>query len=142
VAILALALSLAGSASAQTVSGTGTLVCDGDGVIVLSGDFSSITASTDAGALVHNKPTKGSLLFTATKNFIKHIGTDATIYIGSGSGTASNVKGLKMTLSGANAHIEITGTGKAAVHGDGSCTNGQGKKITWKTSDQNVNIAP
>jgi hypothetical protein len=42
---VALALALSGPVAAQTGSGTGKIICDGDGVIVLSGYFTQISPS-------------------------------------------------------------------------------------------------
>lgn len=141
-AVFALALAVSGPVAAQTGSGTGKITCDGDGVIVLSGDFTQISASVEAGALVHNTPTKGTMIIKSSTAFVKYISSNVMLYVGTGSGTAKNVKGLKMTLSGANGHIEATGTGKFAVRGDGSCTTAKGTVYTWTSTDTSITIAP
>jgi len=142
VLIAAIVLGVVGPASAQTGTGTGTVTCDGDGVVVLSGDFTALSASIGAGALVHNKPTKGNVTAKAGTTFVKYFSGDLVLYVGTGSGSASNVKGLKLTLSGADGHIEVTGTGKMAVRGEGSCTTGSGKTITWKSGEQSITVGP
>jgi hypothetical protein len=138
----AVVLGVVGPVSAQTGSGTGTITCDGDGVVVLSGDFTSVSATVEAGALVHNKPGKGTITAKSGTSFVKYISGDVVIYVGTGSGSAKNVKGLKLTLSGANGHIEVTGTGKMAVRGEGWCTTGSGKTITWTSTVTNVSVTP
>ncbi len=141
--VLALTLAVAGPASAQT-SGAGKLTCDGDGTLVFSGDFTALSLSTKAGALVYSKPSSGSITVTSGKAFVKHSANgNLTIYVGSGSGTAKNVKNIKLTLSGVDAHLEATGKGTFAVRGDGSCVTGSGKTYTWKSaSDTSISIAP
>jgi hypothetical protein len=141
--LVALALGLVGSASAQSASGIGSITCDGDGVVVLSGDFTTVSVSVDAGALIHNKPTSGVVTVKTGRNFVKYISGVAVLHVGAGSATAQNVKGLKLTLSGANAHLEATGTGKVAVRGEGSCTLTNGAKtVTWTNTDATVTVTP
>lgn len=142
IAAAAIVLGVVGPASAQTATGAGTITCDGDGVVVLSGDFTALSASIEAGALAYNKPGKGTIIVKAGTSFAKYTSGDVVIYIGTGSGSAKNVKGLKLTLSGANGHIEVTGSGKMAVRGEGSCTTGAGKTITWTNTDVSITIAP
>ncbi len=141
-AVFALALAVSGPVAAQTGSGTGKITCDGNGVIVLSGDFTAISASVEAGALVHNKPSTGTLTIKSSTAFVKYISSTTTLYVGTGSGTAKNVRGLKMTLSGANGHIEATGTGKFAVRGNGSCTTAKGTVYTWTGTDTSITVTP
>ncbi|MBI3242378.1 MAG: hypothetical protein HYZ49_08805 [Chloroflexi bacterium] len=141
--VLALLLVLAGPASAQT-SGAGSITCDGDGTLVFTGDFATLSLSADAGALVYSKPDSGSIAISSGKTFVKHSANgNITIYVGSGSGTAKNVKNIKLTLSGANGHLEATGKGKLAVRGEGSCVTGGGKTYAWKSaSDTTITVAP
>lgn len=143
VLVLALTLAVAGPASAQT-SGAGKLTCDGDGTLVFSGDFATLSVSTEAGALVYSKPSSGSVTVSSGKTFVKHSANgNLTLHVGSGSGTAKNVKNIKLTLSGANAHLEATGKGTFAVRGEGSCVTAGGKTYTWKSaSDTSISIAP
>lgn len=141
--IVALALGVVGPASAQSATGAGSITCDGDGVVVLSGDFTSVLLSVDAGALIHNKPSSGTVTVKTGRYFTKYASGLAVLHVGTGSAAAENVKGLKLTLSGANVHLEATGTGKVAARGEGSCTLTNGTKtVTWTNTDVTVNVAP
>jgi len=80
--VVTLALGAVGPASAQTASGTGTIICDGDGMAVLSGDFTSVSVSVDAGALIHNKPTAGVVTVKTGRNFAKYISGVAVLHVG------------------------------------------------------------
>ncbi|MBI3360901.1 MAG: hypothetical protein HY023_07310 [Chloroflexi bacterium] len=137
---LSLALGMWGPVSAG--SGTGKITCDGDGTLVFTGDFLTMSLSTTAGAAVHTKPATGTITISSGSAFTKYFSNDTTLYIGSGSATAKNVKNIKVVLSGAKAHLEAAGTGKLAVRGVGSCTTASGKVYTWKQSDTTVAVAP
>ena len=141
-AVFALAVAVSAPVAAQTGSGTGKITCDGDGVIVMSGDFTTISASVEAGALVYNTPSKGTMIIKSSTAFVKYISSNVTLYVGTGSGSAKSVKGLKMTLSGAGGHIEAAGTGKFAVRGEGSCTTASGKTFTWTSKDTTITVTP
>lgn len=128
---------------AAAAAGTGKVTCDGDGTLVFTGDFVEVSLSSKAGAVVYTKPSKGTLTFSSGSGFVKYTSGDTTLYVGSGSATAKNVKGIKLTLSGANAHLEAAGTGRLAMRGEGSCTPARGKAITWKAGkDTMLEVAP
>jgi hypothetical protein len=139
-AVLSLLLGTWGPAAAA--ARTGKITCDGDGTLVFTGDFVEMSVSTRAGAVVYTKPSKGTLTFSSGSSLVKYTSGDTTLYIGSGSATAKTVKGIKLTLSGANAHLEAIGTGKLAVRGEGSCTPTIGKPVTWRSSNTTVDVAP
>lgn len=140
-AVLGLLLGTWGPASAAV--GTGKITCDGDGTLVFTGDFVEMSVSTKAGAVVHTKPSKGTLTVSSGSALVKYTSRDTTLYVGSGTATAKTVKGIRLTLSGANAHLEATGTGRLAVRGEGACTTKSGKTVTWKASkDTTVDVAP
>lgn len=138
-AVAGLMLHVAGPASAApaTVAGRGKVVCDGDGVIVFSGDFIEGTVSTTAGVLVHSKPKSGTLKFVDAAGFTKYSATgNVTLHVGYGTATARNVKGVKVTLSGANAHFEIVGQGRLSARGDGHCTFANAQTSEWHTDEE------
>lgn len=114
-------------AAGAAVSGRGKVVCDGDGVVVFGGDFVRGTFSTSAGAIIHTWPTKGSIRFEDATGFIKQAGSgDLTVYVGYGTAIANEVRNVKVTLSGADAHFEVLGRGRLIARGDGACSfNGQ-----------------
>lgn len=132
--MLSALLGVWGAGTAKAVTGTGKITCDGDGTLLLSGDFTELSVSTQAGALVVARPSRGTVILSSGARFVKYTSGDTTLYIGNGSATAKNVKGIKLTLSGANAHLEALGTGKLAVRGEGACTTASGKTWTWKPS--------
>jgi hypothetical protein len=128
---------------AAAAAGTGRITCDGDGTLVFTGDFVEMSLSSKAGAVVHTKPSKGTLTLSSGSSYVKYTSGDTTLYIGNGSATAKNVKGIRLTLSGASAHLEAAGTGKLAVRGEGACTTRSGKTLTWKADkDTTVEVAP
>lgn len=121
-------------------SGAGTTTCDGDGTLVLAGDFVSLSVATDAGALVHTRPTHGQIVVSTGTGFVKYFTNGVTLYVGSGSGTAINVANTKLTLSGAAAHLAATGRGRLVARGTGTCTNGKGVVYTWKPYDTTMDV--
>ena len=141
--LVGLSLLLGAWGPAAAAGGTGKITCDGDGTLVFTGDFVDMTLSLKAGAAVYTRPSKGALTFSTGLGLLKYTSGDTTLYIGNGSGTARNVKGIKITLSGAKAHLEATGTGKLAVRGEGSCTTASGKTLKWAASkDTTLDVAP
>jgi hypothetical protein len=141
-AIMGLLFGAWGLPTAAAASGTGKITCDGDGTLVFSGDFVDLSLATVAGAVVHTKPATGSFTFTGS-GFVKHTSGDVVIRVGSGSAHAVNVKTVKLTLSGADAHLEATGAGRLAIRGVGACTTASGKTYTWKEyKDTTLDLAP
>ena len=141
--LVGLSLVLGAWGPAAAAGGTGKITCDGDGTLVFTGDFVDMSLSLKAGAAVHTRPSKGTLTFSIGSGFLKYTSGDTTLYIGNGSATAKYVKGIRVTLSGAKAHLEATGTGRLAVRGEGSCTTGSGKTLKWAASkDTTLDVAP
>ncbi len=140
--VLGLALGAVGAPSVSAAAaGTGKITCDGDGTLVFTGDFATLSLSTLAGAVVYTKPTKGALAIASGSTFVKHVAGNTTLRIGGGSMTAKGVKGIKLTLSGANAHLEATGAGKLVVRGEGECVTESGQTYTWKSNkDTTVDV--
>ena len=136
---LSLLLGMWGPAAAA--AGAGKITCDGNGTLVFTGNFVEMALSSKAGAVVHTKPSKGTLTFSSGSGFVKYTSGDTTLYIGNGSATAKNVKGIKLTLTGAAAHLEASGIGRLAVRGVGTCALTNGKTVTWKESkDTTVDV--
>jgi hypothetical protein len=128
---------------ASAAKGTGKITCDGDGTVIFTGEFLEISLSTKAGAVVYTKPAKGALAFSSGSNLVKYTSGDTTLQIGSGSAAAKNVKGIKLTLSGANARLEAKGTGKLTVRGEGACVTASGATLTWRAGkDSTLDVAP
>jgi hypothetical protein len=141
--LMGLGLLLGAVGPGAVEAGTGKITCDGDGTLVFTGDFVELSLSTKAGAVVHTKPSKGTLTFSSGSALVKYTSGDTTLYVGNGSATAKNVKGIKLTLSGANAHLEAIGTGKLAMRGEGSCTPKSGKTVKWQASkDTTLEVTP
>lgn len=130
---VAFGLIFAAWSPSYAATGKGRVVCDGDGVIVFGGDFAEGTLFTKAGVFLHTKPTTGSLKFIDGQGFVKQSATgEVTLYVGYGGVAAKNVRNIKVTLSGADAHFEIVGRGRLSARGDGACTYGNGQTLTWK----------
>jgi hypothetical protein len=103
-----------------TVSGTGTLVAEGDGEIYIAGS-GTVELSGEQGILtVTNSSGNMTITVTGFRDKIE-IGTNKWQYNGTGSATVSGADFI-VELSGENIHLTAEGTGSATFTGTGSYT--------------------
>lgn len=133
-ALIAVVL-LSAAGPALAASGTGTVTCEGDGVVTFAGDVRRIDIS-GTGSVVYSK--QGGVVWKSGNAWkVYHAtgedGRPVTIMVGWGEAHGVRIVDARVVLSAANGFMEVTGSGTLYARGEGYCETEGGIRYEWNT---------